>query len=83
MQTFRNVLFYCSPLLGALLGGWIGLSYNAFIWVVEVLIGFGVGCLVSASMIMFSIRARFKSDVSLTRNALDKDNSKNSESGLQ
>ncbi len=72
VQALRNFFFYFSPLLGALAGGLIGLSYNAFFWVFEVLIGFGAGCVVSVCMIALSVRARFKADPSLTRNALEK-----------
>ena len=72
VQAVRNFFFYFSPLLGALAGGLIGLSYNAFFWVFEVLIGFGAGCAVSVCMIALSVRARFKADPSLTRDALAK-----------
>lgn len=80
MQTLRNFLFSSSPLLGALVGWWIGRSYNAFTEVVDIAFGFGVGCLVSILMIVLSVRARFKSDVSLTRNALHKDTTRQSDS---
>jgi hypothetical protein len=70
MQAIRTVLYYLSPLGGAVLGGVIGLSYHPFIWAIEVLIGFVAGCVLSVLMIILSIRARFKSDVSLTQNTL-------------
>lgn len=72
MQSVRNFLFYFGPLLGALAGGILGLSYNAFIWFFEVVIGFGAGCVLSVVMIAWSVRARFKSDPGLMRSNLDK-----------
>lgn len=70
MQTVRNFFFYFAPILGGVLGGVIGMGYHTWFWLLEVLIGFGAGCLVSGMMIAFSIRARFKSDVTLTRSGL-------------
>ena len=72
MQALRNFFFYFSPVLGAVLGVWIGLSFNFFAAVIEMLIGFGVGCLASIAMIALSIRARFKADPHLTRSVLEK-----------
>lgn len=81
MQRVRNFLFYFSPLLGAALGGVIGLGYNTFSAIVEVLIGFGAGCVFSVVMIVLSVRARFKSDVTLTQSALEKDPPRTTERG--
>ena len=81
MQTVRNALYRFSPVGGALLGGVIGLSYHPFIWVIEILIGFVVGCVISGLMVVLSIRARFKSDVSLTQNPLV--TPKNSKTGVK
>lgn len=67
MQTVRNFLFYFSPLAGAVMAGIIGLSYNKFFWVFEVLFGFVGGCLLSIMMIIMSVRARFRSDPSLMK----------------
>ncbi len=80
MQTLRNFLFYSSPLLGAVVGWWIGRSYNAFTEIVDIAFGFGVGCAISILMIVLSVRARFRSDVTLTRTALHKDTPKPSDS---
>jgi hypothetical protein len=74
VQAIRNLLFYFSPLIGAALGGLIGLEFNAFVWIVEVGIGFGLGCLVSLVMIALSVRARFKQDPQLTATGLAKPN---------
>ena len=73
VQIVRNIFFYFSPLIGAVLGWWIGLSHNIFSSLIESLIGFGGGCLVSIVMIVLSVRARFKSDVTLTQNTLGKE----------
>ncbi|MEY4484860.1 MAG: hypothetical protein RL693_2312 [Verrucomicrobiota bacterium] len=74
MQTARNLLFYISPLVGAVLGGVIGLAFSKFFWVFEVLFGFAVGCGVSIMMIVWSVRARFRSDPSLMEVELRKAN---------
>jgi uncharacterized membrane protein len=83
MQTVRNMLFYFSPLAGALLGGLIGFYLHVFALIVGLLAGFGIGCAVSVLMVVVSIRARFKSDVSLTQNPLEKESARDSESGLK
>lgn len=74
MQSARNFLFYVSPLVGAVLGGLIGLSFSKYLWVFEVLFGFAGGCVMSVLMIAWSIRARFRSDPSLTKVHLKKTN---------
>lgn len=70
MQRIRNGLFYSSPFLGAVLGGVIGYSSDILLWVVQILLGFGVGCMASGLMLILSIRARFKSDANFTENPL-------------
>ena len=73
MQKIRTALFYLSPLGGGVLGWLIGLSSHAYIWAIEVLMGVGAGCLISVIMLVLSIRARFKSDITFTKNPLSKD----------
>ncbi len=72
MQSLRNFFFYFSPLVGALIGGGLGFALHVFAWIPGAGVGFGIGCAVSALMIVLSIRARFKSDPSLTRSTLGK-----------
>lgn len=78
MQRIRSGLFYLSPLVGAVIGGVIGHSSEMFLWVVQILVGFVVGCAVSGVMLVLSIRARFKADANFTGNPLK--NSKTGES---
>lgn len=80
MQSVRNFLFYVSPLVGAVLGGLIGLFFNKYIWVFEVLFGLAGGCVVSGLMIAWSVRARFNSDPSLMNVDLKNHNLENSKS---
>lgn len=80
MQSVRNFLFYISPLVGAVLGGLIGLYFNKYLWVFEVLFGLAGGCVVSGLMIVLAVRARFKSDPSLMKVDLKNHNLENSKS---
>ena len=70
MQSLRNCLFYSSPLLGAVVAGVIGHPSGTFLWIMQILLGFVVGCAASCLMLILSIRARFKSDSNFTDNPL-------------
>jgi hypothetical protein len=72
MQSVRNFFFYFSPIIGAVIGGRIGLRFHDLAWIIGAALGFGLGCGFSILMIVLSIRARFRADPGLTRSTLGK-----------